>query len=557
MARAATSPPKPRMIDRLVGPSPRERYLDDQLEAVHGTLANLQFWQESQIWDTEMGEGGFGARFKTIAEGLSRVDEAALGNLDMMLDAQGWSPAYEHDSTGGITLAQVQLASQQIRELMVGNPFIQNGARIRTAAVHGGGIEFSARTKFAQTKTTGSGANRSTERVAAGSPVDMPERLRRIMDLPRNKRYVFCNTARSALEAGAFSDGTVFLLGRDSDLETRRVPIGQITGDLRNPDDPGEIIAYRRTWNRNPNAEGDAKQEITRWYYTDLTPPEKRKGSITYQGKSEKFERGYTLLDLSFNKQIGWAYGTADAMAVIAWSRLYKEFLVNGYIMSRALARFAFKVTSKSGNATARASEEVVKPGQAGSTSIFGDGTDLNALGSAGKGYDFGSGSPIAAAMAAGLGISLLSLTANPASATGSNAAAQTLGPVEKMTAAMRRGEWDDHYGRLFAYYGLASELVTTWGDISDELIQRIMQAWTLADQLEVFGPEVIQREVSDALGIADPGDVPAGWKPKSKRGIKPADSAAGNGGATDGSGQGADDGTGGSDQDKGDTDEQ
>lgn len=513
--------PKPRLIDKMVGVSPTERYKDSQLEAVHQVLNRITTKLENQELD-----GGP----STIAEGLGRVE--------MMIDAKGWTSVFEYGEDAGLTLRQVKDASEQIRELLVGNPFVKNGSRLRNVAVWGGGVEFSAR-----------------NRTGRQEPKTLPGALQTLMEDPRNWRYVFSNDAHEEMERAVFSDGNFFLLGDDSSKKMQRVQLHEIHGDLRNPNNTEEIWAYRRKWVQNPNEVDPGKRkEMVRWYYTDIYDGT-RKASIRFAEKTETVERGYTMLDKTVNRQVGWAYGVPDALAIIAWARLYTEFLTNGYIMSRALARFAYKVTAASNTAGTKAAAEVVLPGQSGATAVQGTGNDLQAMTNAGKGYDFASGKAIAAAMAAGLEVSLLSLLSDPSSATGSSAAAQTLDAPQRATAVMRRRSWDDYFVRIFRWMGLTQRLVTTWPELPEDTLQRIMQAWTLVDGLEVYGPEVIQSNVSKVLKIADPGKVPDGWKPRSQRTKVDPESTAGGAGSTDGSGQGDDDGSGDS-QDDHDDDE-
>jgi hypothetical protein len=507
--------PEPTLRDRMFGPTAREKYLDTQVAAVEQVLSRVMNKHENAEIDAAMGEGG-----------VSRVRET-LADVEMMLDARGWNNVFEYAEDGGLSLRQVKEASKQIRELLVGNPFVINGARVRASHVWGGGVEFSKE-------------NRTGRRARGALPAD----LQRLMESPAAQRYVFGNDARKELEDAAFSDGNVFILGQDSTKRMQRIPVSQITGDLRNPDNTEEIWAYRREWYQDPNNEDvNKRKQMVRWYYADIYDGT-RKQTITFKGKSEKIETGYTVIDKVFNRQVGWAYGVPDALAIIAWVKLYREFLVNGFIMSKALARFAFKVTVSSARGADNASTEVTMPGQAGATAIEGQGQSLQAISSAGSGYDFKSGGSLAAAIAAGLGVSLLALLSDPASASGSNAAAQSLDGPARAMAVMRRRSWDDFFLRLFRWMGLQQKLVVTWSDLTDDTIQRIMQAWTLIDQMELFEAEILQREIAKLMNIADPGDIPEGWKPKSKRGIKPSDSVAGNGGATGGTDQGRGDDT-------------
>lgn len=509
----------------MFGPTEREKYLSTEVEAVHQVLGRLVTAQEN-------GEiNGFGS----VAEGLRDVE--------MMLDVQGWTNVFEYDDDAGLTLSQIKGASQMIRELMVGNPFVKNGLRIRHANTWGGGIEFGCRNRTGKTKEI----------------KELPVAVQAKIEDVRSQRYVFGNDAHEELEGAAFSDGNVYLLGEDSTKKLQRIQLHEITADLRNPNNTEEIWAFRREWYQNPSANSiEERKKMVRWYFTDIYDGTRQK-TITHRSQREKVETGYTILDKTFNRQVGWAFGVPDALAIVAWARLYKEFLVNGYIMSRSLAKLAFKVTANTATGAANAGATVVQPGQAGSTVVEGAGNNLQPLLTAGRGYDFASGSPLAAAMAAGLGVSLLALTANPAAATGSNAAAQTLDPIAKATATVRRGSWDDYFLRIFKYIGLTQRLVVTWSDLKEEPANRLLQAWTLLHNSGLFDGGVVQQGMAEAMQIAFPGVVPEGYMlmNNSKSLKKSTDATAvddpTNGDTdapTDGTGQGDDDGTGKSDVD-------
>jgi hypothetical protein len=468
------------------------------------------------------------------ADGTRTSMAEALGSIDMMLDAKGWTPIWEYDDITGLTLRQVKEASEQLRELVAGNPFVENGARVLNGHILGAGVEFGSRNRTGKQES---------------KPI--PARIQTMMEEPWGVRYLFGATARGELNRAAFTDGNILFIGRDGDKRYQRVQIHEITGYLRNPNNSEEIWAYRRTWNPKPQSTTlpgitgatavDASVR-TRWYYTDIFPREERRDFIKFEGKNEAAEVDYTLLDHGFNRQIGWPLGVPDGLAIIAWSRLYKEFLVNGYVMSRSLARLAFKLTL-GGKKTKDKAAEVSKPGQAGSTFLEGEGNSFTPLATAGKGYDFESGDGLANAMAAGLGMSVHALLSKPAE-KGSNAAIM-VDPIAAATAAVRRGEWNDFYVRFFRWMGMEKKLVVTWRDHNDDTIARVMQGWTLADQTEVFGPEVIQQGVSRVLDISDPGAVPDGWQPFSRRKGSSEQGTLGKSGSTSGTGQGDGDGTG------------
>lgn len=510
--------PKPRLVDRLFGTSPRERALESEIAEVNDFLGRVRDRDENLMIDQ--------------ADGTSTSMSEALASVDMMLDAKGWSPIWEYDDIAGLTLRQVKEASEQARELVAGNPFIGNGARVRINHVLGAGIDFACRNRTGKQEVK-----------------PLPANIQANMEETWGPRYLFGTAARAEAERAAFTDGNFLLLGQDSTKRFQRVQLAEITGYVRNPNNSEEIWAYRRSWNARPARKdempnisnpGDDERR-TRWYYTDAFPADERADYIRFEGKDERAETGYTMLDMAFNRQVGWPLGVPDALAAITWSRLYKEFLANGYVMSRSLARLAFRLTIGTAKGKERAAE-VSKPGQAGATFLEGAGNTLTPLATAGKGYDFASGDGLARSMAAALGVSVKALLADPDPKQQTNFMVDATAAA---SAAIRRGEWDDFYVRLFRWMGLTKRLVVNWRDHNDDTVARLMQALALTDQLEVFGAEVIQKAAARVMDIGDPGEVPEGWKPFSQRAGSSEQGTTGKSGSTAGTGQGDDDGTG------------
>lgn len=420
-----------------------------------------------------------------------RMHEALL-QVDQMLDDKGWTPIYDYGNGDGLTLHQVKQASRQLRELVVGNPFVKQGSLVRSIYIWGAGVQFSLKR-------------------ADGSPADLTAALRTFVNTPKNRRYVFGAAAQAEFETAAFTDGTLFLLGDRASNTFERVPISQITGDLRNPDNAEEIWAYRRVWNRNPQAaeqQADMNQQI-RWYFTDLYDGKPYRSINSPLWGTEPVDNSKVLVDIGFNKQVGWAYGVPDSLAIIAWAKLYREFLVNGYVMSRSLAKFAYRVTTSSATGSTNVAQQLTLPGQAGSAAVMGSGNDMSAMTSAGKGYDFTSGRPLAEAMAAGLGVSLNALLASPVAGGADGTSLD--GPARAM-GIVRRRQWDDAFSRIFGFGGNQKDLVATWTDLTDDQLQRVLQAWTLTNNTGLFPPEPIQAGIAKAMKLPNPGAIPEGY---------------------------------------------
>jgi hypothetical protein len=464
--------------------------------------------------------------------------EERLEQIDMMIDAKGWTPLFDYGVDGGLSLEQVHAASKQLRELVVGNPFMKRGSQLRITYVWGGGCEF---TSEREQRKGG-----KTEKKTVGLSRD----LRAIMDRPKNQRNLFSPLAQETLERAAFTDGTVFTLGDDETKDYQVIPIAEIQGMLHNPDDSSEVWAYRRVWYRDPN-KTDAVPTV-RWYYTDSFPESTempRKTRIRYQDKLEVIDPGKTIFDGEFNAHSGWALGVPDGLAAIGWVRLYREFLTNGAIMSRALAQFAFRATMKSQDGANKGALQVGKPKGAGQTVFSSD--DFAPLATAGKGYDFDSGRPLAAGIAAALEVSLVGLLSDPGAGGGaSSSTAQTLDPPAKATAAMRRRLWVAYFERIFRHMGLVGTqtLKIIWHDLQEEQLQRILQAMILAHGTGLFEGSVIQGLIAEVLGIGEPGEVPDGYLVPNNKATAAVNApktnpnpngTTGAGGSTAGSGQG------------------
>lgn len=451
-----------------------------------------------------------------------KMSEDLVG-VGRMIDERGWSPIYDYGSDGGLSLSQLRASSEQLRELVVGNPFVGRGAAVRSIYVWGAGVEFGAKNPVgSKAKTTPS----------------LKTEVQKLVDDVRNQRYIFGADAQLELERAAYTDGMVFALGDIAKKTFERVSLKQITADLRNPDNPEEVWAYRRVWTRDPNMPNPV--QIVRWYYTDIYDGT-RHANIKHGDKLEQVDRTKTIIDKKFNGQIGWALGVPDALAIIAWARLYREFLVNGYIMSKALAQLAYKATQATATGANTAAVQVAQRQQAGSTAVVGAGGNFEALPSAGKGYDFVSGHPLLAAMAAGVGVSEDALSAKGGS---------DLDSPSRASAAMRRRSWEEFFVRIFRFMGNTKKLRVIWHDLPDEQIQRRLQAWTLLHNSGLFAGQIVRDGLADAMQITEPGDIPDGYMlPNNEKSLNRADvdadgnpvdpGATGAGGATAGTGQG------------------
>lgn len=401
--------------------------------------------------------------------------EERLSSMSLMLEQRGWTSINEYNDEGP-DLDQVKTASKQIRNLMALNPIIKRGSKLRVSYTWSKGIEFG--------KVPGSSRGRGAN-------------IQALIDNPINQRYVFSPEAHQELEQIAYSDGLALLLGDESNKTFQRLWIGEMTADYRNPDNSEEIWAYRRSWKSYNTKDGTP---INRWYFTD-TFADKRVATISYNNTDEQVDQNHLLLDQSFNGQVGWAYGVPDALSAITWVRMYKEFLVNGKIMSDALAQFAFKAVTQSKNGGDNASMKLGQPGQSGSTAVLGGGNDLVPISSAGKGYDFDSGRALAAQIAAGLEVSLVHLLSDPGASGSSYGSASNLDLPTKRAILSRQETWKSYYKRILAFMG-APDATVSFPTLDEPDFYREVQALLLGWGSGVLDVEEFRVKLLALLNI-------------------------------------------------------
>jgi hypothetical protein len=399
----------------------------------------------------------------------------SLANISMMIDNQGWNPLYDTQK-GGMTLEDLKLASSQLRELAIGNPLIKRGAKLRSSYVWSRGVNFPR----------------------------MTSRVRNKMFTNLNERYIFSQEAYEELEMAAYTDGNIFLLGKDTDSQFTRVGLEEITGVMTDPDNKEVVWAVRRTWKRKIAIN---EVEVIRWYYTDSYPTNRRRPTNVKNsaGVNEIADVAYTMFYHSFNRQIGWTFGVPDAISVIAWARLYREFLENGAIMTKALAQFAYKLSSRGRSGINNAAAKIAVPdGQAnrvGATAAMGSDVDLVPMPRAGSGYDFESGKSLASMIASGLEVSVVALLADPGS-SGSYGTAQTLDTPTQKAMEVRQRAWSSLMKRILRYMGAPVDIEISWPSIETEPTHRMVQALAMAWESGILQADEYRTAILDILDI-------------------------------------------------------
>jgi hypothetical protein len=397
----------------------------------------------------------------------------SLANISMMIDDKGWAPTYQTKESG-LDLADLRAASAQLRELVVGNPLLKRGAKLRSSYVWSRGI----------------------------SLPKMTTQMRNKVYSTLSERYLFSAMAWEELELAAYTDGNIFVT-IDSRKNPMRISLEEITAVMTDPDNNEVIWAVRREWIQRNNA-NVADQTVVRWYYTDAFP-NRVTPTIVVNGKVEPVDTTKTMYYHGFNRQIGWTFGIPDALPVLAWAKLYREFLENGTIMTKALAQFAYKVSSKTRSGVTNAAAKIAvadgNTNRVGATAAMGADTDLMPMPRAGAGYDFDAGKPIAAMIASGLEVSIVALLSDPGS-SGAYGTAQTLDTPTQKAMESRQHSWTLFYKRILRAYGMDADVEVSWPSIEVEPTHRMVQALAMAWETGTLHEDEYRQAILDILDI-------------------------------------------------------
>ena len=348
--------------------------------------------------------------------------EERLGGMDMMLDSRGYNlfSGGEYDEQGP-TLTQLKDASQQVRDMIGLNSWVKRGFRLRYTSIWFDGIHY------------GNVPKKIDGRSKFSSNVQ--ERI----DEPKNQLRFFGIEAREQREAALYSDSICAYVGDDSSKEITQLPLAQITGDYRNPFDDSEVWAYRRTRQRWDAASKESVP-VSDWVFRNEFVSERgTKTTIKYDGKSEPIAKSLRVFSRSANRLTGWGYGLPDATAMIPWVKLYRDFMVNGFTVTAAMAQI-WAVAKSASKGGADAATSVLGSGGKGQIASVGSANDLTPLATAGQAYSFEKGLSLIAAAATAIEVSAIAITSDTSAAGSSYGSAQTLDEPARMANAARRG---------------------------------------------------------------------------------------------------------------------
>jgi hypothetical protein len=442
-----------------------------------------------------------------------------FSRAQLALEDIGWRPLMGvSDGANSFTLDALHHASELCRAVATVNPLVERGLKVRTGYIWGSGVTVTP-TEFV------SGPGR-------------PRTVNLEPELPEGVEETLTSTlAQLELESTAATDGNLFFLVDRRTKDVQRIPFEEITEGVSQRGNRERLLYIRRTWNdwdleldfdsaidldpiTNPKASArgrtwlraDREGSVGRaqfafkdvWYPTQAGLRMVGRGRGSTQIAGDPVDHSKVIVHVPFNRLTGWRWGIPDVLPAVWWTKAYKEYLENCSTLTKAYARFAWKVTSDRSRSVRRTAAAMAQaprtdpatgsPLNVGGSAVLGAGQDLSAVGGNTK-VDFDAGRPLAAMIAAALDVPLPALTEDPS--ISNNAAATSLDTSTVLVMQARQKVMDEMYRAVFRILGLKVRL--RWPDISEEPVHRRLQALDIAIRLGLVSADEARTMVLDA----------------------------------------------------------
>lgn len=370
----------------------------------------------------------------------------------------------------GLSLENLQEVSNRCREYAAFTDLIKRGLALRASYIWSKGILIE-------------GERRNLGKDGKPSAMGKPKAWATFYD---TNETLFMNAeSQQEIERLAGTDGVVlFAVPKRPSGRMMILGVHDVDRIALNPDKDDEVWAYRRKWNSRNIATGEVDVKFE-WIITDkwdkgkLEVPKKIIDKDAKTGTDVSTE--YVIVDVHVNRLNGWALGIPDAAAGLPYYREYNNFMKYGSDVAASMSKIIFKILNKSAAGAKQSAVNVMRPGGGGGQAAsLGDGQDMQALNTAGRGYDFDSGRSLAARLASSLEVSVIHLLSDPGAAGSSYGSAQNLDMPTKRAMVLRQRVWEDAFRRIFKVVAPNEEIKIQFPPLEDPDMYREAQTRTM-----------------------------------------------------------------------------
>ncbi len=248
-----------------------------------------------------------------------------ISELEYDLEERGWEKLFGQSDVE-FSRDALRRICRESRLFMMKNPIVKRAVDLENSYVFGQGVTIEA------------------DNEETVDPI-----VQEFLSDELNRGEIATPRAMAAQNVDLKIDGNLFLcffVNADGDLRVRAIPFDEIQDVISNPEDAKEPWFYLRR--RIPRASllGDTPQPVIDtlhpdWQYTPQDRPP------SYKGTPIDWE--HPVYHVAVNRLSGQRFGLSEIYAAQDWARAYNEFLANWATITRALARFAWKVATKGG----------------------------------------------------------------------------------------------------------------------------------------------------------------------------------------------------------------
>lgn len=385
-----------------------------------------------------------GALVATEAQ-LAQMQER-IAELEFATEDSGWERLDDSGTSIDPSSEHLRRVIRDAQTMYLANPLINHAVDVIAVYVFGQSVSISGR----------------------GSAND---RVQQFIADERNAKVLFGQVALLGHDRALTYEGNRFfaLFSKPGEVtRVRSIPTHQmVAGDvIRNPEDDAEVWFYMRRWTR---ATRDKQGRLTPEPRVDYYP------SVPYA--AEATEKPGRWGDGSDEGEVHWdapmvqvkdggltgaKYGFPTVYPALAWARAVSRDLSDYATVKRALARFAWKVITKTrgqansvrdrlqSGVTTDAIVDRNPPPQTGSAFVAVEGNDITPLKTAGSQPSPEEGRRLGLMVAAGVGVPETILFGN--ADAGSLATARTLDRPTELMMAARQTVWADALTDIVAY---------------------------------------------------------------------------------------------------------
>lgn len=284
-----------------------------------------------------------------VASAQIELLEARLIELEEQLD--GWQRMDWMHGAAELSRGALMSIVRQARLNYLKNPLVQRGVHVQRDYVFGQGVNVHARHPL------------------------VDEVVQEFWDDLDNKLELTSHTARMGKEVELQVAGNLFFVlfpnRSTGHVKVRTVPFEEIDDVIRDPEDRKKTWFYVRVWTVDEFdlETGQTKPRQMKAYYPDWHyKPIERPSSIG--GAPVQWDT--PMFQVKVGGFDSWKFGVSEVYASLDWARAHKEMLEDDATRSRALARFAWSLTTKGGKQAVAAAKSKL-----GTTFATGSGTQL------------------------------------------------------------------------------------------------------------------------------------------------------------------------------------